>query len=151
MQLPAERFSIRRLAFPDHVHPPPKSLKLQGNTAVSLGVARKLGTPVVQPRPGRACTTAARMLMPEAAMDEHDLPLPGEHDVRSAGQVAAMQTEAVAKAVGNAPHRHLRRGVLAAYPRHQSAAPLRRDPVHGPLLGPNRRLWVAGDQGIVCT
>lgn len=60
--------------------------------------------------------------MPEAAVDEDDLPPSGKDQVGRAGQVAAMQAEAIAEAVDQASDGELGAGVLAANAGHEGGA-----------------------------
>ena len=62
------------------------------------------------------------MPMPETAVDEDDLAPTGEDQVGRAGQVAAMQAEAVAEGVDQATDGELGAGVLAADAGHAFGA-----------------------------
>jgi len=71
-----------------------------------------------------------RMPMPETAVDEVDLPSAGKDQVGRAGQVAAMQAEAIAKRVDEAAHGEFRAGVLSANARHAFRALDRTENIH---------------------
>lgn len=58
------------------------------------------------------------MAMPEAAMDEHDRPMPGQHDVGTTRQLTDMKAISVASRVEQSAHYQLGLGVLASYSRH---------------------------------
>lgn len=68
--------------------------------------------------------------MPEAAVDEDDPAPPGEDPVGGAGQVAAVQAEAVAECVAPAAHGELGAGVLAANAGHAFGAGRGRKRIH---------------------
>ena len=50
--------------------------------------------------------------MPETAMDKDDLGPGGEDGVRFAGEVGAVEAEAIAEAMGEGPHQPLGSGAL---------------------------------------
>jgi hypothetical protein len=62
------------------------------------------------------------MLVPEAAMDEHDGTVSGQHHVGAARQVAAVKPEAEAGGVQCTPYAQLGRGVAFADGAHTAAA-----------------------------
>ena len=60
--------------------------------------------------------------MPETAVDQDHLPPAGKDQVGRAGQIAAMQAEAVAEGVDQTADGQLGAGVLAANARHAFGA-----------------------------
>lgn len=57
--------------------------------------------------------------MPETALYQDDLAMPGKHDVRSAWQVFSVQPEPEAKAVQDRAHSEFWLRVFATYAAHQ--------------------------------
>ncbi len=57
--------------------------------------------------------------MPEATLNEHDLPVPGQNDVWTAWKHPAMYPKTVAHPVQNRPYRQLWLSVLATDAAHQ--------------------------------
>src|SRR6185437_13719876 len=110
------------LALPDNLDAPAGGAELALVAAVAAAVGEELGLPVGAIRGGSSVGRAARMLVPEAAVDEDHLAAAGKHQVRRAGQVAAVQTVAVAGAVDQAADEQLRLSVLAADARHDRAS-----------------------------
>jgi hypothetical protein len=66
------------------------------------------------------------MAVPEAAMNENDLPSRGEYHVRTTRQVATMKAKPVAKRVSELAHDHFRFGVLVSNTGHERTS-LRKD------------------------
>lgn len=62
------------------------------------------------------------MLMPEAAVHEHDLATRREYKVRSSGQVFAVQAVAIAKSMEQSAHLHFGLHALGFDLRHYAAA-----------------------------
>lgn len=60
--------------------------------------------------------------MPETTVNEDRLTKPRQNNVRSTGQIAAMQSEAVTHGVQHASYGKLGRRVLAAYSSHKAAS-----------------------------
>lgn len=80
------------------------------------------------------------MAVPEAAVDEYRRPETGEHHIRAARQVAAVQPEAEAPGVQPAAQDQLRFRVLAANAAHvESALGGREDICHAGLCRRGRR------------
>lgn len=64
------------------------------------------------------------MPMPEAAMHEHNGPMPRQHDVRSAGQLCPGQPIPQSPGMEALAHKDLQLRIRTTYPRH----------LRGPLL-----------------
>lgn len=110
------------LALPKHEYAPAERAERGFGLKVALAVALELGEPVVEPGLGLPRQTTSGVLVPEAAVDEHDPPQAREHEVRRTGQVGAVQAEAVAETVGGAPHAHLGFGTGLADAAHVVAS-----------------------------
>lgn len=84
---------IAGLALPDDQDTPAEPLKRGPARHISRDVALKLRQPVclIADRPPRE--PAARMLVPEASMDQHRQTAARQDHVRTAGQVRAMQAK----------------------------------------------------------
>src|SRR4051812_28149723 len=78
-------------AFPKREDAP--ALRLQGCPVglVPRAVPADLGFPVIAVLLGHARAAGAVMTMPEAAVDKDRQPAPGQHDIRIARQVLAVQ------------------------------------------------------------
>jgi hypothetical protein len=61
---------IARVALPDRLNPPAYRLKLPSVPLVSSDIGCELGSPILATRLGTRCQFAARMLMPEAAVNK---------------------------------------------------------------------------------
>lgn len=61
------------------------------------------------------------MRVPETTVDEHHRPMAREHNVRSSGEVLAVEAEPVAEAVNQGTDELLRFGIPGAYGRHNGA------------------------------
>jgi hypothetical protein len=70
------------------------------------------------------------VLVPEAPVDEDDRPVFREDDIRVAGQVFAMQAEAIPQPVQQAPDDEFRLRVPAADTRHVPASSIGRAAIH---------------------
>lgn len=76
------------------------------------------------------------MAVPEASVDEHNLPPAGEHKVRLARQLRVMQPVSEPQGMEPFPEEQLRFGVLGLDLRHVGTALHRVHKVcHGPILG----------------
>ena len=121
-----------RLAFPDHQHLPAQAAQVPAIAPVPFDVAIQLFVPVfdVALRPRRTFT--ALMAVPEAAVHEYNLLVFGQHDVRPAGQIIAMQPEPKAALVQKRAHDLFGLRVLGTDLRHYAAALFGRESVgHG--------------------
>ena len=123
--------AILALAFPHHNNLPPQLAEFTTHAAVALDVGLELGVP--ERSIGLRCcrVAAAGVAVPEAAMDEDDHAMPGQHDVGLAREVLAMQAEPVAHPVQGRSDEPLRSCVLAADAGDVPAAVGFGDPVHG--------------------
>lgn len=75
--------------------------------------------------------------MPETAVSQNDLPARWKHNIRSAGQVLAVEPESVSKPVNQTAQNNFRTSVLAADTRHICAASLRADFIHQTTKAPS--------------
>src|SRR5205814_6590428 len=60
--------------------------------------------------------------VPEATVDEDNLPSAGKHQIRLSWQGAAVYAVAIPKPIQQPPQNHFRRSVLAVYRRHAPGA-----------------------------
>lgn len=65
---------------------------------------------------------APPVAMPETAVNEHNGPMRGQHEIGSSRKIAGMQAVAKTSRVQIAPHRHLRLRVSWTYASHHAAA-----------------------------
>jgi hypothetical protein len=68
--------------------------------------------------------------MPETAMHKHNRTVPAEHDIRTTGQIFAMEPKTKSKAMQNAANRQFRPGVAATDAPHNMASLFRRSRIH---------------------
>lgn len=87
------------LALPDGDYAPSLATERADAAFVALDVVGEFFAPVGGPGLGHGGASAALVAMPKAAVDEYDGFVFGQDDVRLAGQVAAVDAEAVAHAV----------------------------------------------------
>lgn len=113
---------VGRLAFPDDKHIPTFLSQPRLDTRVARNVAVELALPVFWPRPGRSGPPAARVPVPPAAMNEHDLPLARERQVGRSGQISAMKSEAVSESVSRFADEEFGLRVGSTDSAHQSRA-----------------------------
>lgn len=89
---------------------------------VAFDIAGELRKPVIQPGFGLTREPTAGVLVPEATMHENRQSMPRQHEVRSAGEVALMKSEAKPERVDQTPDNEFGSGVVLADPTHLSAA-----------------------------
>ena len=82
---------VARVTLPHYLNTPSSRRKLPSMPLVSSDIGCELGGPVIATRLRTRRQLAARMLMPEAAVNKDDEPMPWQHDVRLSGQIASMQ------------------------------------------------------------
>lgn len=80
-QLRFQLLEFLQLAFPNHHDLPTQAAQIATVALVALHVRRELGLPKFDTRFRRGRALAARMPVPEAAVDEHDRGVTGQHDV----------------------------------------------------------------------
>lgn len=68
--------------------------------------------------------------MPEAAVNEHHGPVPGEDDIRRARQILATETKTIAHRMQERTDELFRPGIPAFDARHDGASFLRRKRIH---------------------
>ena len=97
-----EGFDVPQFALPNHKNAPPCSLKVIALAQVPVLVCFQFRQPVIQAAFwGLADPTAVGM--PEAAVDENYAVTAGKDNVGRAGQVLAVQTEAITQRVKQRP------------------------------------------------
>lgn len=114
-------FGVSRLALPDADASPSELPKLRRASRVSLDVPLEFGGPVSDVR-SRRRRPAAIMPVPKAAVNEQRGPPPRKHQVRRAGQVSSVQSEAESERMGRLADRQLGLRVLRLYPGHRPGA-----------------------------
>lgn len=92
---------VFRLAFPNDEHAPPQVFELANCFSISLLIAGEFRLPVLQPRARQTPikATIVRMLVPEATVHEYRFPPSDKNQVRFAGQILAVEAEAVSQPV----------------------------------------------------
>lgn len=100
--------ALLQLAFPDDQNAPAEALQFSKAGSVTRHIAGDLGAPVAGI--GRWHTGAPRAIvaMPEAAMDEDGFVAGWENQVGRAWQALAVEAVAVAHAMQQPAHHHLR-------------------------------------------
>ena len=95
MQFSTEARNILGLTLPNDEHPPPPLFETPNGFSVAFYVSAQFGFPIFLAR-CRYPPIPARMLVPEATMNENDLSTWAEHKVRFSGQVLPMEPVAIA-------------------------------------------------------
>lgn len=109
---------IGQLALPEYQHIPAKPTERPQIPRVPPAIRVEFWFPEVQTRLGHSITESATVSMPEAAVNENHLSTRREHEIGRSGQSSVVQPIAVAHAVDQSAHGHLRLGVLAAHQGH---------------------------------
>ncbi len=110
------------LAFPNDQYVPSEIPETPLHPSIPANVVIEFRLPVLRPGLRTRRSLATGMAMPKASMNKDDLAPRGEDEVGRAGEVASVQTEAIAERVGQAADAHFRFRVLAANARHERAA-----------------------------
>ena len=98
-------------AFPDYANLPPLAYQVANVFRVSSYVSADLVLPVIDPAGGKPSLPAV-VAVPEATVDEDYLAPRPEHEVGAPGQVAPVETVAIAHPVQEPAHGHFGAGVL---------------------------------------
>jgi hypothetical protein len=83
------------MALPNGVDRPAHPFVYGDYLCVTLNHALQLWDPIFLPRPWQSTLLALVMLVPEATMDEYDLPPTGNRNVGGAGKIADVLPETV--------------------------------------------------------
>ena len=102
---------VAQFALPDDDHFPAVPAEFFPVSVIALTRASELRQPVLATGSRGARAWATGMPVPETAVDEHDGAMFGQHDIRIAGQIGAMQSESKSKAVKERPDLLFRRRV----------------------------------------
>jgi hypothetical protein len=116
------------LTLPNYQDFPPEPSQRLLISEVPLSVLGELFQPEAQF--GFGPPPAARVLMPETAVDKDHFSQPRKNDVRFAGQVIRMQPVSKAHRVNEAADAHFWLSVFAAHARHPLASLLFGESVH---------------------
>lgn len=139
---------VAHFALPDGEDGPAEAGEFGLFVVVASDVAVDFGGPEVAVGGRQGGAGAAFVAVPEAAVDEDDGAVFGQDDVRVAGQVASMESEAVAEAVEDRPDADLGGGVFALDGGHDAAALF-----GGELIGhdavPSRLFYSMGRRKVV--
>ena len=100
------------LAFPDDQYSPTEFPELSHYCLIAGCVPLQFRQPVFLATGRNPVAAFAAMLVPEAAMDKDNLAPPREYQVGFAGQILAMQSEAIAERVSESANNHFRLGVF---------------------------------------
>lgn len=103
------------LALPYHHDPPPEAPQLALRPLIPAAVTLQFLPPPNGPALRKPAAVRAVVSMPEATADENDRPTGGKHEVGQTGQVANVETVAVAQAVDEPADDHLGLGILGPH------------------------------------
>ena len=109
-------------AFPDDRNTPARCAEVVDVPAVPRHICRELALPEVRARSRGCRETAALVTMPEAAMDEHGTAPACQHDVRSPGEMSAVQAVSEACSMKRLAEFYLGTGIPALYASHHARA-----------------------------
>ncbi len=115
---------VADLALPDYFDLPSSSFKRRDGLRVPILRALKLPMPVRLTALRNTGSRAARMLMPETAVNKDYRPIPRQHYVRRSGEPFGVDPEAQAGAVQERANTPLRAGVPIRYPTHHATSSL---------------------------
>jgi hypothetical protein len=123
---------IRQLTFPNHAYLPPVSPQTRDVAEVAATIRSEFRQPEAElgfrePRKG---ATGVGVAMPKAAVDEDDLLLLGENDIRLSRKVRNVEPESVSARTSYFPHQEFRFRILTVDERHSLAALGPRQCVH---------------------
>jgi len=112
------------LTFPNHAYLPPVSPQARDVAEIATTIRSKFRQPEAElgfrePRKG---ATVFGVAMPKAAVDEDDLLLLGENDIRLSRKVRNVEPESVSKRTSYFPHQEFRFRILTVDERHSLAA-----------------------------
>lgn len=107
MQLQRQALGRSCFAFPHDETRPTRLLQAILDLPVAFHVPLEFLGPEIGSLLRPACFRTVRVSVPEASVDEHDFTPPGKHDIRSTGQVSAMQAIPVVHRVEQATDNHL--------------------------------------------
>lgn len=108
------------LAFLNDQHAPSQPIQSSANPLVARGVALEFSNPIAASRRGYSAA-AAVVQMPEAAVDDDDFSMPGEHEIGRARERRIVQAIAEAQGMRESPDHQLRRRVPRLDRRHDPA------------------------------
>ena len=117
-----EGVCVVRFALPDHEHVPTLGPQCILVSSVTFDVGAKFVLPVRGPRLRARRSSTPRVPVPEAPVNEDHLAPAREDQVGRPGQVAAVESEAIAESMREPPHAHLGDRVPPLDARHQGAA-----------------------------
>lgn len=103
-----DTLNVGKLAFPDHARLPSTRFQCRGILRVSLLVPQELRSPIPSIRSRYMCSFAARMHVPETAMNEDDLTSRRKNQVRLSRKVFPVQPVTIAHPMYEATHCHFR-------------------------------------------
>jgi len=109
------------IAGPQRRDPPALGFELGPTSPITLAVGADLGNSVCGVGFRYQCAMTA-MAVPEAAMDEHNTPVPRQYNVWSPWQVRTMETVTEAGSEQSLPHSEFRLRIPAPDRRHVPAA-----------------------------
>lgn len=118
----AQHGDVPGLALPYDQHSPACRLQRCFLPGIPLHIGVELRRPELVSGRGNGCLPTAGMPMPEAAVDEDDRPIAGEHQVGRAGQIPTMEAEAITQSVRRPADDQFRLGIAIPYPGHEGGA-----------------------------
>jgi hypothetical protein len=104
--------SVPELAFPKNQHLPPLPRERTLVSHITFLIARKLRFPEVETGLWHPRERAARVAVPETAVNENNLSPLSENDIGLPGQIARMESVSVAKRENKSTNQQFRSGVL---------------------------------------
>jgi hypothetical protein len=118
----SEKRRVLRLALPNNQYPPAQPLESCSRFFVPRHVPRELSGPLRPVCRWRRGPRAACVPVPETPVHEDHRSPPWENDVGRTGQVTAMESEPIPKAVQRTTYEDLGSGVLLPDPGHRVSA-----------------------------
>lgn len=119
-----------QLALPDGQYPPPVAEKLLLNPPVPLYIIPEFLSPEIGASLGQRGESASFVVVPEAAMDENTGPETWQHNIRTPGEILAMQPKTISTGMQKLSHRYFRLGIPAPDAGHHSGSRRTVDDIH---------------------
>ncbi len=154
LQLTVQGAGAIQLAFPDDKHRPAHSPQLGAGGSVAGFVAQQFRLPILDARSGQPSGGAARVHMPEAAVNKDDFCFFGKDNIRASGQIGSMEPIAEPGLVKNASNLALGLRILALDAPHVLASAVWRYVVHRLYAFRISKSWMLRQQpleGIRCS
>lgn len=125
-QTPSQFRDLLEFALPHDRYAPAEFSQSSQSRRISHSIGSNFPAPVRRVISRQSRAPRALVSMPEATVNKNNLFQTGKHDIRFAGEIPAMQPEAISHGVNHPPHEQFRAGVHGLDRPHDPTALLRR-------------------------